>query len=227
MRLDIVSDIILSHLFSTREINFDELGYAVKEKCNQILSSLDSDIYTFSLQKEFSDQTKGNIMLKLIENGINIQAMFEFLDWKGFEIIIAAIFDKMDFTVLTNFHFKDEITKYEIDVLAFKFPYLFLIDCKHYKTPNQSIMKTATLKQKERTEVLIEVFPILYDELVSKLHLPIKRQIFLYPLIISWRNHEIQYYHEVPIIAFSQLSGFLHEIDEFRFNLFHLPLELD
>ncbi|MCE7742135.1 MAG: restriction endonuclease [Candidatus Heimdallarchaeota archaeon] len=227
MKLDEASNLILSHLFRTKEIKLEQLTVLVKEKCEMILSSLDIDLASFFNNSEFSDKTKGMIILRLIEYGSNLGAISEFLDWKGFEIIISAIFDKMDYTVQTNFRFKDEFTKYEIDVLAFKFPYLFVIDCKHYKNPTSSSMKTAAIKQKERTEVLLEMFPILYEELVSKLLLPIKRKILLYPIIISWRDHDIQFHQNTPIVAFSQLSGFLQEMDEFRFNLFHLSLELD
>ena len=227
MKLDEASRVILSHIFSTKEIALDKLDITTKQKCENIFSSLGYDISSFFNHKEFSDHLKGDIMLKLVEKGTDISSIFAYLDWKGFEIIISSIFDKLGFTILYNFRFKDEFTKYEIDVLAFKFPYLFIIDCKHYKNPTSSIMKSAAIKQKERAEVLLDVFPILYDELVSKLNLPIKRQIYLYPLLISWRNHDIQFYQNVPIVAFSQLSGFLQEIDEFRFNLFYLPIKID
>jgi len=227
VKLDEASQLILNHLFGTKEIKLEQVSVDIKEKCDRILSALDIDLVSFTKDSDFSDKTKGMILLRLVENGSNLGALLEFLDWKGFEVIISAIFDEMDYTVQTNFRFKDEFTKYEIDVLAFKFPYLFVIDCKHYKNPTSSSMKSATIKQKERTEVLLEVFPILYEELVSKLLLPIKRKIHLYPIIISWRNHDIQFHQDIPIVAFSQLSGFLQEIDEFRFNLFHLTLELD
>ncbi len=227
MKLDEASKVILKHLFTSTKIDVKKLSSFVIERCEKLLSYFELDLNGFLSTSDFSDQKKGELILHLIELGVDIDSIFEFLDWKGFELIITAIFDKMGYTVQMNFRFKDEFTKYEIDVLAFKFPYLFIIDCKHYKTPNSSIMKNAAIKQKERTEVLLEMFPILYDNLVSKLQLPIKRQILLYPMIISWRNHEIQYHQTIPIVAYSQLSGFLQEIDEFRFNLFHLSLELD
>ena len=87
-------------------------------------------------------------------------------------------------------------------------------------------MKDAVIKQRERTEVLIEVFPISSQELISKLSLPIHREIFLYPLIISWKDHNLQFYDNVPIVPFNHLQGFLQEIDEYRFNLYHLSLKL-
>ncbi len=227
MKLDEASHLILCHIFNTKNVELDDFTTTNKERCEKILNSLNFDLSSFFKEISFSDKTKGEIILRLIESGTDIRAIFEFLDWKGFEIIISTIFDKIGYTVQSNFRYKDESTKYEIDVLAFKFPYLFVIDCKHYKHPSPTVMKEAVIKQKERTEVLLEMFPILYEELISKLLLPIKRQIYLYPLIISWRNQEVQFHQNIPIVAFSKLSGFLQEIDEFRFNLFHLSLELD
>ena len=227
MKLDNASLIILTHLFSLRKINFEELDVLTKERCEKILNSIDTDSSSFFSNIYFSDKYKGIIILQLIELGTDVSAIFDFLDWKGFEIVVSAIFDKLGYTVQTNFRFKDEFTRYEIDVLAFKLPYLFLIDCKHYKNPSTTIMKKATIMQKKRTEVLLEVFPILYNELISKLLLPLKRKIHLFPLIISWKNQEIQFHENIPIVAFSKLSGFLQEIDEFRYNLFHLSFKLE
>jgi hypothetical protein len=204
-----------------------KLSNLSKKKCENIVSSFGLTFEQFSKQVDFSDEFKGQVIFQLVERGIKIEAILDLLDWKGFEFIVSSVFDKMGYTVQQNFRFKDEFTKYEVDVLAFQYPYLFLIDCKHYKTPNKSNMKDAADKQKERTEVLLEMFPILFDELMSNLHLPIKRKIHLYPMIISWRNHEIQFHQNIPVVAFSQLSGFIQEIDEIRFNLFHLTLELD
>jgi hypothetical protein len=227
VKLDEASLMILKHVFNATKIDFGNLTNFTKEKTERILSGLDLTLAEFAQTDSFSDNFKGQLILQFVKEGIEVENILDNLDWKGFEIIVSNVFDKMGSTVIQNFRFKDETTKYEVDVIAFKFPYIYIIDCKHYKTPNKSSMKIAVDKQKERTEVLLEEFPILYDDIVSKLQLPLKREIFLYPMIISWRNHDIQIYQDVPIVAFSQLQGFIQEIDEIRFNLFHLTLKLD
>ncbi|MFW9851991.1 MAG: hypothetical protein ACFFDS_03560, partial [Candidatus Thorarchaeota archaeon] len=141
--------------------------------------------------------------------------------------IIATVFDQMDFTVLTNFRFKDEFTRYEIDVLAFKYPYLFIIDCKYHQKASSSMFNDAAYKQKKRAEILLEMFPILSDELIRKLSLPLKRKIHIIPLVISWRDHAVQFQQDVAILPYQQLPGFLQEIDEYRDNLYRLNLFLE
>jgi len=63
--------------------------------------------------------------------------------------------------------------------------------------------------------------------LVKNLTLPLKRQLLFFPIIISWRQPNLQIYQDVPIVPYNQLSGFLDEIDELRDSLFHLAIELD
>lgn len=227
MKLDEASLLILNHVFYSKIIELEGCSNIIQEKLVRILSATNWKLEDFLMTSDFTDNYKGQLVNLLVQNGVKIDSILEFLDWKGFETIISGVFDMMGFTVQQNFRFKDEFTKYEVDVLAFKYPFLYLIDCKHYKTPNKTVMKDAVNKQKERTEILLEEFPILYEEIVSKLQLPLKRKIFLYPVIISWKNHDIQIYQDIPIVAFSHLQGFIQEMNEIRFNLFHLTLELD
>lgn len=218
---------ILNHMFNRNEVDVANLKAVQKDRCISLLTSLNYSLEEFFKKIDFTDEEKGQILLSLLMQGISVKNILELIDWKGFENVITALFDELGYSVLSNFRFKDEFTKYEIDVLAFKYPYLFLIDCKYYRHPSSSIMKDAAVKQKERTEVLYEIFPILSEELISKLALPLKREVKLYPLILSWRDHNIQFSSEIPIIPFNQLSGFLQEIDEFRDGLFYIPLYLN
>lgn len=226
MKLDQAISEILNHIFNSKRMEVEKFSNFSKKKCEDILSTVDLSIEEFSKQSDFTDEFKGKVIFQLVKRGTDIASILDILDWKGFEFIVSSVFDKMGYTVQQNYRFKDDFTKYEIDVLAFQYPYLFIIDCKHYKIPNKSSMKDAVDKQKERVEVMLEMFPIMFDELIAKLNLPIKRKIHLYPVIISWKDHVIQIHQNVPIVAFSQLSGFLQEIDEIRFSLFHLSLEL-
>ncbi len=216
--------IILNHLLNIKKVDVANISALDKARCKTKLASWNYSYEEFFKRSAFTEKDKGKILLALLFEGVNVKSIFEFLDWKGFEIIIASLFDELGFSVLSNYRFKDEFTRYEIDVIAFNFPYLFLIDCKYYKQPSSSIMKDAASKQKERTEVIYEVFPLISEELIKKLALPLKREIRLYPLIISWKDHNIQFSSDVPVIPFNQLSGFLQEIDEYREVIFNIPL---
>ncbi|MCK5408652.1 MAG: NERD domain-containing protein, partial [Candidatus Heimdallarchaeota archaeon] len=131
-----------------------------KFKCQMILLSTNYSLDEFFSKTEFSENEKGKIIYTLLKQGKNASLILEKLDWKGFEHIISTIFDENNYSVLTNFRFKDEFTKYEIDLLAFKYPYLFAIDCKRHSTGSSSFLKNSAEKQKERVEILYEQFPI-------------------------------------------------------------------
>ena len=222
--MDDSTAMILNHMFKNKKIDATNISVLDKDRCKTKLASWNYSYEEFFKRRDFTDEDKGKILLSLLLEGVSVKSIFEFLDWKGFEIIITSLFDELGYSVLSNFRFKDEFTRYEIDVIAFNYPYLFLIDCKYYSNPSSSIMKDAALKQKERTEVIYEMFPILSRELIKKLALPLKREFRLYPLIISWKDHNIQFSSGVPVIPFNKLSGFLQEIDEYRDGLFNIPL---
>ena len=226
MILDNVSQSILLHLFQKKKINISILSETEKKKCSAILSSLNYTLEELSHRSEFSELEQGNFLYELLKLNNDIQAIGQLLDWRKFEILISAIFSRESHSVITNFRFKDEITNYEIDVISFKFPYVFVIDCKYYKNMSYSTVKTAVDKQKERVEAMFETFPIISNELISKLQLPLKQKLFLFPLIISWRDHQTQFHEVIPIVPYAQLSGFLQEIDENREKMFYLNILL-
>jgi len=226
LRIDSASSAILLHIFKKQQMNHIKLTELEKTRCQLFLQKLGYSLVEFISKEEFSEDEQNQVIFNFIKEGISASAISDLLDWKKFEQVISRIFDELNYMVLTNYRFKDEVTKYEVDVIAYKYPYLFLIDCKYYKTISSSVLKDAVEKQRERTEVLVEVFPFLSDELIKKLQLPLKRNILLFPIIISWRDQNLQFHQDVPIISYNQLAGFLNEIDEFRDHMFHLMINL-
>jgi len=227
LRLDTVTRIILDHILEKDELDITKFSQNEKFKCQMILQSINYSLDEFFNTTKFSVNEKGKIVYTLLKQGKNASLIMEKLDWKGFENIIGTIFSASNYSVMTNFRFKDEFTRYEIDLLAFKFPYLFAIDCKHHNTGSSSFLKNSAEKQKERVEILFEQFPIILEDLISKLTLPIKRKILLFPLIVSWRTYNLQFYSDIPIVSYNHLSGFLQEIDEYRDAMFSLSLIVD
>ena len=219
--------IILFHVFKKEKIVLSKLSSIEKEKILKIIKPLNFTLDSFFFRKEFSEKEERGIISEIIKSGVDALSISRILDWKQFENIIATIFDQMDFTVITNFRFKDEFTRYELDVLAFKYPYLFIIDCKYHQKASSAMLKNAADKQKERAEILVEMFPILSDELIRKLSLPLRRNLLIIPLVISWRENTVQFHKDIAILPYQQLPGFLQEIDEYRDNLYLLNIYLE
>ena len=224
MRLDTVTLTILNHLLGKEDAQNYQFSSDENRKCENILQTINYTVTQFFKKKEFSDSEQGRVVYALLKLGVDSASILNKLDWKGFEHIISTIFNENQYSVLTNFRYKNEITKFEIDLLAFRFPYIFAIDCKFHSTGNSSFLRKSAEKQKERVEILVEQFPIISEELISKLALPINRKLLIYPMILSWRTYNLQFYSDIPIVSYNHLSGFINEIDEYRESMFSLSL---
>ena len=123
MILDNVTRSILLHLFQKKIISISHFSETEKEKCSSILGNLEYTLEDFFHRNDFLELEQGNVLYELLKLNNDILSIGQLLDWKKFEILISAIFNKESYSVLTNFRFKDEITKYEIDVISFKFPW--------------------------------------------------------------------------------------------------------
>ncbi|MHA1224989.1 MAG: hypothetical protein ACTSSG_03270 [Candidatus Heimdallarchaeaceae archaeon] len=219
-------NLVISHLNKDNSVDHSKLSPSEKELCSQLLSVLQLSLQDFLAKTNFSEIEKGKILLALLKRGFDISVISHLLDWKSFEIIISLIFEEIGFSVLSNFRFKVEGTKYEIDVLAFQYPYLLAIDCKFHRNTSNSSLSDFSEKQNERVQALLDTFPQISDELVKHLHLPIRRKLMLLPLIISWRTPTIQFHEHIPIVPYHNLSGFISELDEIRDNLLSYQFEL-
>ena len=225
MRLSSDIKAILFHL-QKKDGSFDDLTPLEKNKCEIFLDSLGYTFDSFFSKNNFEIFERSRIIFALLKYGVDINQLVEIIDWKVFENIIALIFSEIGYTFTLNYRFKDELNKYEIDVLSYKFPYLFTIDCKYHKNTSRSFLVNAAKEQNKRVEALIDNFPFISSDLMIKLSLPIKRRIQVIPLVISWKINQTQMHYDIPIVPYNQIFGFIQEIDEIRENFLRHSIEL-
>jgi len=214
-------------MFFGETVEYAILTPLEKQKCQNILNKLSKSPQSFFQQKEFSDVEKVKLIIVLLEMGVSPQALFNFLDWQKFEQVVSMLFDKNGFETITNFHFKSEESKHEIDILAFQYPYLYAIDCKFVRKQTDYQLKNAAFLQKERVDILVSNFFLYSDFLLKKLHLPKKRRLFVVPLIVSWHSGSLSLYEGVGLVPFKGLIGFVRNIDSIKEDLFVLQLQID
>jgi len=224
--LDSFTKKILNYIFNNKSFAFDILEEREYRKLDGILKSVGLTKEEFLQRSSFDKKEKINVILCLLKEGYSAYHLFKFINWKDFELLVKTLFEKHSFFVEQNFRFQNAGKTNEIDVLAFEFPYLFLLDCKFHKYDSPSSLKNAALKQKERALNFIEAFPFIADHLIKKLSLPPQRVIYVFPAIISWYQIEPKSAENVPIVPFRLLKGFIDEIDEIRENLFYLKLKV-
>ena len=146
----------------------------------------------------FDDGDKLKTALLAIKNGVPIEEVSRYIDWKDFEGLVAEILDTKHFDVLRNFRMTKPTM--EIDVVGIHLGIALLIDCKHWKRLSRSALETIVVKQIERV----------------KHYISNTKDVVAAPVIVTLNQEEISFINKVPIVPILQFSSF---IDEFYGSL--------
>jgi len=146
----------------------------------------------------FDNGDKIRTALLAIKNGIPIEEVSRYIDWKDFEGLVAEILDSNHFDVLRNFRMTKPTM--EIDVIGVRLGIALLIDCKHWKRLSHSALETIVVKQVERVKHYV---------LSSK-------DVIAVPVIVTLYQEETSFINRVPIVPILQFSSF---VDEFYGSL--------
>jgi len=146
----------------------------------------------------FEDGDKLKTALFAIKNGVPIEEVSRYIDWKDFEGLVAEILDSKHFDVLRNFRMTKPTM--EIDVVGVRLGIALLIDCKHWKRLSRSALETIVVKQIERV----------------KHYISSTKDVVAAPVIVTLNQEEISFISRVPIVPILQFSSF---IDEFYGSL--------
>ena len=141
----------------------------------------------------FEDGDKLKTALFAIKNGVPIEEVSRYIDWKDFEGLVAEILDSKHFDVLRNFR----LTKptMEIDVVGVRLGIALIIDCKHWKRLSHSALETIVVKQVERV----------------KHYMSNAKDVIAAPVIVTLNQEETSFISNVPIVSILQLSSFIDE----------------
>ena len=146
----------------------------------------------------FEEGDKLKTALLVIKNGIPIEEVSRYIDWKDFEGLVAEILDSKHFDVLRNFRMTKPTM--EIDVVGVRLGIALLIDCKHWKRLSRSALETIVVKQIERVKHYISNV----------------KDVIAAPVIVTLNQEETSFISRVPIVPILQFSSF---IDEFHGSL--------
>ena len=141
----------------------------------------------------FEDGDKLKTALFAIKNGVPIEEVSRYIDWKDFEGLVAEILDSKHFDVLRNFR----LTKptMEIDVVGVRLGIALIIDCKHWKRLSHSALETIVVKQVERV----------------KHYISNAKDVIAAPVIVTLNQEETSFISKVPIVPILQFSSFIDE----------------
>jgi hypothetical protein len=142
----------------------------------------------------FHESDKLKTAFFAISNGSPIEEVSEYLNWKDFEALVSQILSENGFYVEKNVILTKP--RMEIDVIGKKLNVEILIDCKHWKRMNESVLNDVVNKQVNRVKRYVNDIG----------------QIIAVPAIVTLHQEQIAFINKVPIIPVTQLSSFLDEL---------------
>lgn len=142
----------------------------------------------------FHESDKLKTAFFAISNGSPIEEVSEYLNWKDFEALVSQILSENGFYVEKNVILTKP--RMEIDVIGKKLNVEILIDCKHWKRMNESVLNDVVNKQVNRVKRYVDDIG----------------QIMAVPAIVTLHQEQITFINKVPIIPVTQLSSFLDEL---------------
>jgi hypothetical protein len=155
------------------------------------IGSASGEVMTFSR----SDRLKTAVMA--LQIGCDIERVSNALTWRDFEALTLEILHTFGYATEKNVRFTKP--RCEIDVIGTDSTHSVVIDCKHWKRSNHSLISTYAMKQLTRTELLLERS---------------RRSItFAIPAILTLHPESVHFINKVPIIPVNQFASFLRDFE--------------
>jgi len=158
------------------------------------------------------------LAVEAIMQGVDIEHVSRFLEWKEFENMAATAFEINRYITRRNFHFKAHSKRWEMDLLACKQPLMVCVDCKHWQHGwgRASIAKAAET-QVERTRALASSLEIFSEKLCFGRW----TKTTLIPIVLALVPSAFKFHNGTPIVPILQLQSFINELPTRAFSLTH------
>lgn len=158
--------------------------------------------------------SKDSIYLAAIQSNCPLEKITKLISWYDFEKLTGKILDQAGWDMKTNFRYfgeggqNQDRHRYEVDVIAWKKPFVLLIDNKRHAKTSKSYLTDAVQKQQSRVYELFEMIPIIHDMREIEWSKKWEKSILL-PLIVTWKEHGLIDINSTPIIPSSSLFDLL------------------
>ena len=203
---------ILAILNSELQLTLSELSKLTLIEKETLRSLLNPKFFQIN-NDEIRITDKVSLAYDMINVGLSVEEVLYSLGWRDVEAFCAEYFEKLNFKVVRNLRFKRSVERYEIDVIAYKHPYVFSIDCKRIKRINEYLIEQAALKQLVRTVALsYEIWR--FTNLIGLRREPIT----LIPLVLLSSLSKPRLISGVPVIPIGLLDSFLKSFENYLDN---------
>jgi len=172
---------------------------------------------------ELSRDNRLGLAVKAIELGADFQTVSQSLGWLEFEELAAYVFEMNGYSVLRRFRFQADGRRWEMDVLALRWPYIVCAECKHWtKGIGNSTARGIIETHIEKTEVFSRRLP----ELSKKIKAQGWGTATVVPVALTLSPTDMSIYRRVPSVSILALPSFLDEFGGQLERLIHHVVEL-
>ena len=172
---------------------------------------------------EASIEQRISIALKTIELGADFQSVSNGLGWLEFEELVARVFEENGFSVLRRYRFQAEGRRWEMDVLASRYPYIVCAECKHYtRGMGNSTARNIVETHLEKTEVFSRHLP----GQAKKIGVHRWRDAVVIPITLTLSPTKMRIYRRMPCVSVLALTSFLASFEGYLGRMAHFKVEL-
>ncbi len=142
-----------------------------------------------------SDRLKA-ATLSLRDVGCDARLVSEHLSWRDFEGLASEILTSFGYATITNMRLKRP--RIEIDVVGIRSGMAVLVDCKHWKRSNGSLISAYAKKQE------IRALRLVTED---------KRVVNAVPVILTLNTESVRFVERVPVVPVIQFKSFLADLE--------------
>ncbi len=154
---------------------------------------------------------KASLALEMARHGIHVEDVLLSLGWRDVEEFCAATLTRLGFRTIRNLRFRHSSERYEVDVVAYRHPFLLSIDCKRVRRASEHLLRSAAARQLERTTALsFELW-----RCCSGLELA-RARVLLVPAVVTVASAGVgvRVYEGVPVVPAGLLDAFVSRLGE-------------
>ncbi len=170
-----------------------------------------------------STEQRVELAVKAVELGLDFQTVSGSLGWLEFEEFASHVFEMNGFTALRRYRFQAEGRRWEMDVLAYRYPYILCAECKHYtRGIGNSTARNIVETHLEKTEV----FAKHLAGQAKKIGVHRWRDAVVVPITLTLSPTKMKIYRRMPSVSVLALTSFLASFEGYMERMAHFKAEL-
>jgi len=170
-----------------------------------------------------SKEQRVRLAVRAVELGADFQTVSGSLGWLEFEELVAYVFEENGFAVQRRYRFQAEGRRWEMDVLASRYPYILCAECKHYtRGIGNSIARNIVETHLEKTEVFSRHLP----GQAKKIGVHRWRDAVVIPITLTLSPTKMRIYRRMPSVSVLALTSFLASFEGYMERIAHFKVEL-